>query len=395
VPVLGSPVPGDSEDWSIVPRFLTGRTGRIAAQAAVLTAVVGGVVAYTHTGSKHVVLLVDDIGQQVDAQADTVGALLSQRGITPGPRDLVAPDPASPIVDGQTVVVRIARPFTVAVDGRSTTYWTTALTVDDALAAIGMRTQGALLSASRSAPLGRDGLSLDVVTPKHVSVTADGRTRALTTTSRTVGDLLGELGITVRPLDRLSAVPASTVTNGLTVALTRIDHRRVTATEALTFGTTRTTDTALYQGSTRVVTPGRAGSRSTVYDLVLADGKVIGRTLVSASVVSQPVQQVLAVGTKAKPVTTTTTSGGGGGSVAGADGLNWPALAKCESGGNPRAVNPSGYYGLYQFSLSTWRSVGGSGNPIDASPAEQLYRAKVLYTKAGAGQWSCGHWLFT
>jgi soluble lytic murein transglycosylase-like protein len=86
--------------------------------------------------------------------------------------------------------------------------------------------------------------------------------------------------------------------------------------------------------------------------------------------------------------------GGGGGSVAGADGLNWAALAQCESSGNPRAVNPNGHYGLYQFSLSTWRSVGGSGNPIDASPAEQTYRAKVLYKKAGAGQWSCGHHLF-
>jgi resuscitation-promoting factor RpfB len=389
-------VPGNTEDWSIVPRFLTGRTGRIAAQAGVLTAVVGGVVAYTHTGSKHVVLLVDGVNQTVDAPVDTVGALLSQRGITPGARDLVAPDLSSPIVDGQTVVVRIARPFTVAVDGRSTTYWTTALTVDDALSAIGLRTQGAQLSASRSAPLGRDGLSLAVVTPKQVSVTADGRTRALTTTSATVADLLAELGLTVRPLDRLSAVPGTTLTNGLTVALTRIDHRRVTATEALSFGTTRTSDTALYRGSTRVVTPGKAGSRSAVYDLVLADGQVVRRTLVSASVVSQPVQQVLAVGTKARPVTSTGSgSGSGGGSVPGADSLNWPALAKCESGGNPRAVNSAGYYGLYQFSLSTWHAVGGVGNPIDASPAEQLYRAKVLYKKAGAGQWSCGHWLFT
>ena len=80
-----------------------------------------------------------------------------------------------------------------------------------------------------------------------------------------------------------------------------------------------------------------------------------------------------------------------GGSAAG---LNWAALAKCESGGNPRAVNPSGYYGLYQFSLATWHSVGGSGNPIDASAAEQTHRAMILYNKAGAGQWTCGSHLF-
>src|SRR3712207_8586290 len=63
--------------------------------------------------------------------------------------------------------------------------------------------------------------------------------------------------------------------------------------------------------------------------------------------------------------------------------LNWAALAKCESGGNPRAVNPAGYYGLYQFSLSTWAGVGGSGNPVDASPAEQLARAQKPYARSG------------
>ena len=66
--------------------------------------------------------------------------------------------------------------------------------------------------------------------------------------------------------------------------------------------------------------------------------------------------------------------------------LNWPALARCESGGNPRAVNPAGYYGLYQFSLSSWTAVGGTGRPSDAVPAEQTYRAQLLYNRV-QGRW--------
>jgi resuscitation-promoting factor RpfB len=60
-------------------------------------------------------------------------------------------------------------------------------------------------------------------------------------------------------------------------------------------------------------------------------------------------------------------------------------------------VNPSGKYrGLYQFSMATWRSVGGQGDPIDNSAEEQTYRAKVLYNRSGAGQWPhCGKYLFT
>jgi hypothetical protein len=75
--------------------------------------------------------------------------------------------------------------------------------------------------------------------------------------------------------------------------------------------------------------------------------------------------------------------------------LNWRALARCESGGNPRAVNPAGYYGLYQFSPSTWRSVGGSGLPSRASAGEQTRRAQILFRRAGSSPWpNCGHHLF-
>jgi len=72
----------------------------------------------------------------------------------------------------------------------------------------------------------------------------------------------------------------------------------------------------------------------------------------------------------------------------------WAKVANCESSGNPRAVNAAGYYGLFQFDLQTWRSVGGSGNPAKASAAEQLMRAKKLYAQRGASPWPvCGRFL--
>ncbi|GAA2011698.1 hypothetical protein GCM10009799_44920 [Nocardiopsis rhodophaea] len=80
------------------------------------------------------------------------------------------------------------------------------------------------------------------------------------------------------------------------------------------------------------------------------------------------------------------------------DGLNWSALAACESGGDPAKVSPAGYYGLYQFSMSTWHSAGGTGSPAEASADEQTMRAKKLYTMVNGnwqGQWpECGQHLF-
>jgi hypothetical protein len=67
-------------------------------------------------------------------------------------------------------------------------------------------------------------------------------------------------------------------------------------------------------------------------------------------------------------------------------------IAQCESGGDPRAIGGGGLYrGLLQFSMSTWQSVGGTGDPIDASPAEQMRRGAILYARSGPSQWPvCG-----
>ena len=46
----------------------------------------------------------------------------------------------------------------------------------------------------------------------------------------------------------------------------------------------------------------------------------------------------------------------------------------------------NGYYGAYQFLLSTWQSVGGRGLPSAASPAEQTYRAHRVWARDG-GSW--------
>jgi transglycosylase-like protein len=68
------------------------------------------------------------------------------------------------------------------------------------------------------------------------------------------------------------------------------------------------------------------------------------------------------------------------------------AIASCESGGNPQAVDSSGTYrGKYQFSVETWQGVGGSGDPAAASEGEQDRRAAMLYARSGPGQWPvCG-----
>lgn len=63
-------------------------------------------------------------------------------------------------------------------------------------------------------------------------------------------------------------------------------------------------------------------------------------------------------------------------------------IAQCESGGDPTAVSPDGRYrGKYQFLRSTWKNLGGTGDPAAASEAEQDRRAAQLLKTQGPGAW--------
>lgn len=94
----------------------------------------------------------------------------------------------------------------------------------------------------------------------------------------------------------------------------------------------------------------------------------------------------------ATTVTPSTPSPAPANTAAPSTGGSLDAIAKCESGGNPSAVSPSGQYrGKYQFDHQTWSSVGGSGDPAAASEAEQDKRAAMLYAQRGAQPWPvCG-----
>lgn len=65
------------------------------------------------------------------------------------------------------------------------------------------------------------------------------------------------------------------------------------------------------------------------------------------------------------------------------------AVVLCESSGNAGARSGTGYYGLWQFDLPTWQSVGGVGLPSEASVEEQVRRARMLYDSRGWSPWSC------
>ena len=352
-------------------------------QALIVTALVGGTTAFV-AFDKNVTVSVDGRETQVRSFGRTVGDVLADQGIRIGRHDLVVPGADQNVRDGDLVTVRFARQVRLTVDGESRRIWTTARTVAEALTMFGVRSDGAAVAASRSARIPRAGMDLHVRLPHDLTVLAHGKRAELTTTAATVREALAQAGVVLRPQDRVNADPMAMPSDEQVLAVTRVDGKRVVQERPIPFRVVRKKSADIFKGTTQIARRGKVGARVRTFDVTLLDGKVATRRLVSDRIAVKPVTQVVLVGTKPRPQNTPE-----------ADGLNWAALAECESGGNPNAYNPAGpYYGLYQFLASTWRSVGGTGVPTDHSASEQTYRAQILYRRSGAGQWPvCGRYL--
>jgi len=81
------------------------------------------------------------------------------------------------------------------------------------------------------------------------------------------------------------------------------------------------------------------------------------------------------------------TAGGGPTPAPGDLTQDFAALRACESGDNYSANTGNGYYGAYQFALSTWLGLGYSGLPSAAPPATQNAAAYQLYQQDGWSPW--------
>ena len=75
-------------------------------------------------------------------------------------------------------------------------------------------------------------------------------------------------------------------------------------------------------------------------------------------------------------------------------GVNWAAIAACESGGNWSANTGNGFYGGLQFTQQTWLANGGGQYAASAnlaSPAQQIAVAERVLASQGIGAWPvCG-----
>ncbi|TDW15716.1 resuscitation-promoting factor [Kribbella kalugense] len=365
----------------------------VGATAAI--AVAGGSVAYA-TKSKTVSVSVDGQVRKVHTFGSTVADALKDEKVQLGDHDVVAPGPDSKLKDGQEISVLYGRQLTVNADGTKKAYWTTADSVNEALADLGLRYDGASLSTSRSAPLGRQGLELVVKTPKTVQIVHLGKIATIKSMAGTVGEALTEAKISWDADDRITPAAATPLKLGVNrIGYVQVLQKQIVKTLAVAHGTDETKSATLVEGTKKTTAKGTDGAKTVTYLYTYLDGKLSATKVVTSKLVTTPVDEKVLVGTKPKPTEPTTTTTDTSKPTTTSSGGAWDRIAACESGGNWASNTGNGYYGGLQFDHGTWAAYGGTAyanNANGASKAQQISIAeKVKADRGGYGAWPvCG-----
>ncbi|MBB1484852.1 transglycosylase family protein [Tessaracoccus sp. MC1865] len=364
-------------------------------------ALVGGVGVASALDKDDVTMVVDGVAKTIAVRENTVAKVLELEGIEPGPHDVVLPALETTVVDGLEISIAYARPLDVTIDGEQREVWTTAKNVGDALKMLRLDAADSKLSASRSAAIGREGLSVDILTARDLTVTVAGVAQPVRLAG-TVADALAEVGVTPDADDKVTPSPETALEDGMSVVFVRVDVKPSTKKVAVAFEKTTTESSKMLKGEKEVTTKGVVGENLETYTNVYEDGVLKSSALVSTEVVKAPVNQVTTVGTKvppppapepeAAPAERSESASSGGSGLDLRRSSMWDTIARCESTNRWNINTGNGYYGGLQFNLQTWRSVGGTdfaAYPHQATREEQITVANRLYDQRGLQPWGC------
>ena len=360
---------------------------RLATGGMLGTLAVGGVVAVN--AQKDVT--VDLNGERIELatfSSDIEGALQAA-GVEYADDDLIYPAPSESLASGDSITVRTAKPVAVTVDGEEKTMKSTALTVDDLLSTMdGVLPGAAVLAGDQEASAEdkiTDGMELEVVSPKIVSIKDGGKVTYTSIAAKTVGDVLKERGIKVGSDDRVSPGLNEKLTAGTKIVVDRVEIQEFDLTEDFDAEPKYVDDENLEKGEERVVEEGMPGERERTIKKVIVNGKEESKEVISENILTKPRPATIARGTKESA------SGATGASApAVADGSVWDELAQCEATGDWSINTGNGYSGGLQFNAQTWQAYGGGEYAPEAYQAtreQQIAVAEKVQAAQGWGAW--------
>jgi uncharacterized protein YabE (DUF348 family) len=348
----------------------------VVAGLLLVLALAGG---FAVSACKTVTLTVDGIAMRVTTMKSRVIDIVEENGFAVDERDDLYPAGDVQVHEAANIVLRRSRPLQISLDGHDAKQvWTTASTVDEALAQLSM-TDTAPAAASRGSRVPLAGMALPVVSAKTVKINDGGVTRMVHLPAPNVAGLLSAAGAPLVDSDQVVPSATSPIVDGMEIQVTRNRIQRVTERIPLPPNARRVDDPEMNISRQVVEDPGTPGTQDVTYAVATVNGVETGRIPVANVVITPARESVVRIGTKPGTDVPAVTNG----SI-------WDAIAGCEAGGNWGINTGNGYYGGVQFDQGTWERNGGlrfASRADLATREEQITVAEVTRARQGWGAW--------
>ncbi|CAB1006442.1 hypothetical protein FRC0522_00783 [Corynebacterium diphtheriae] len=362
-----------------------------SSRAVPMRIVAGGVIASLAVGGVTAQQLKKDITVDLNGEhislatfSRDVDGVLRQAGVNVGEKDLVYPAPSETVADNDTVTVRTSKQVSVVIDGVKKDVTTNAITVEELFSQLNdvpAALSSASLNVEKGARIPAEGMALDVVTPKIISLTTGDKTVFTQIAAATVADVLKERGIDVDADDVVMPALDTAVSKDMNIKVDKVDSREEKITEKFDETATYIEDAEQLEGEETLVTPGTQGERTVTRKIVTVNGVETDNEVVNEEIITPGVAATIKRGTK-KPTTAS--------AAAVASGSVWDQLAQCESGGNWSINTGNGFTGGLQFVDSTWLGLGGgvyAPQAYLATREQQIAIAEKVLAAQGWGAW--------
>lgn len=129
-----------------------------------------------------------------------------------------------------------------------------------------------------------------------VVVLADGKEIALSTNSATVGEILGQAGVTLGPHDRVTPEEDAVLNGTTNIEVVRVVHKTIYQDESIPAGVEKINDTTLESGITRTIGKGSPGVVRKTIQVCYENDTEVSREVVKSEVIKPPVNKVIATG---------------------------------------------------------------------------------------------------
>ena len=147
----------------------------------------------------------------------------------------------------------------------------------------------------RDAPL-KEGGTVQVLRGFAVTVFADGGNKTITTSKKSVKDILQEAEVSVNKQDIVQPELETVVEGETEIRIQRVSFKEVVEETKIPYETVRKSDSSLNKGTQRVTQEGKNGIEKSTYRVKYVDGNLTDSKRLDRVVIKEPQTQVIAEG---------------------------------------------------------------------------------------------------